>query len=68
MKQVIARNFILLMVQRRYFCCGCVFLCFGVEALFCLHLMYVCTLKLSSDSCLAAFREIAAHSAYDMLP
>ena len=32
----------------------------------CLNLMYVLIFKLSSGNCVAAYWEIAAHSAYDM--
>ena len=41
-------------------------LCFGVECLCCLHLMYVLYFKLSLCNRVATYWEIAAQSAYDM--
>ena len=41
-------------------------LCFGVEFLCCLDLMCVFIFYLSSGGWVAAYWEIAAHSAYDM--
>ena len=44
-------------------------LCFGVDLLYCLILMYVFFIfQLSSGYCVAASWEIAAHSVYDMFP
>ena len=41
-------------------------LCFGVDNLCCLNLMHVFIFYLSPGTWVAAYWEIAAHSAYDM--
>ena len=41
-------------------------LCFGVEFLCCLSLMHVFIFCLSSSNLVAAYWEIASHSAYDV--
>ena len=41
-------------------------LCFGVDLLYRLHIMYVFIFKLSSGNLVAAYWEIATHSVYDI--
>ena len=58
-------NVILLIIQRRYSCCGSICLCFGVEFLCCLNFMYVFVFFILVK--FGNFWEIDVHSVYVMI-